>query len=243
MQTLPPILFEDESLIAFDKPSGLLVAPDRWDKELANLMQMVHERLSPEIFNVHRLDRETSGVLLCAKTRMSRDHLSRQFQLREVAKRYEAIVRGVPPEDEMLITLAVLEDERHPGRMRTSRARGRHSETRVKVLTRWRGYTRVEVFPKTGRTHQVRVHLASQGCPVLADPLYGDGQGLMLSALKRGYKQKRDEPERPLLGRLALHAESLGFIHPVEKKPMTISSPLPKEFEIAIKYLRRFAGL
>ncbi len=242
MQDLPPILFEDETLIAFDKPGGLLVVPDRWDKDLTNLMQIVHEKLSAGISNVHRLDRETSGVFLCTKTKMALDDLSGQFQSKHVKKRYVAITLGVMPDDEMAVRKPILEDEHRPGKMRVGKKSGKPSETLLRTLTRWRGYSLVEAFPITGRTHQIRVHLAFLGCPVLADPLYGDGNGLMLSAIKGDYKHK-SEPERPLLGRLALHAESITFTHPANHQVMTIRSPLPKTFEVAIKYLRRYAGM
>ena len=94
--------------------------------------------------------------------------------------------------------------------------------------------------PHTGRTHQIRVHLAHAGFPIVADVLYGDGRGLFLSQIKRGYKQGRD-PERPLIGRLALHARSLALRHPVPGAELRIESPLPHDFEVALKYLRRFA--
>ncbi len=243
MAKLPPILFEDDVLLAFDKPSGLLVAPDRWDKDRENLMDQVHSHLSPEIFNVHRLDFETSGVLLCSKEKRSHDFLTGEFQERRVKKRYLAITRGAPPEDEMTIDRPLSEDPRQVGRMRSNRSGGKAAETQLKVLTRWRGYALVELFPITGRMHQIRVHLTSIRSPVVADPMYGDGKPLMLSDIKRGYKHKEKEEERPLLGRLGLHAESLTIRHPITREPLTITSPLPKPFEVSIKYLKRFAGL
>lgn len=243
MRTLPPVLFEDDCLLVFDKPSGLLVAPDRWDPDAPNLMRLVHEQMAPGIFNVHRLDRETSGVLVCAKDRPSLNRLSGQFQAKTVAKRYLAITLGSPLEDELQVDLPVGEDPRQPGRMRVDKQARRPCETRFHVLERWRGYAYVEAIPITGRTHQIRVHLAAAGCPVLGDPFYGDGGGLMLSTIKPGYKHKSDQPERPLLGRLALHAESIALQHPVTGQSFTIRSPLSKAFEIAIKYLRRFAAI
>ncbi len=243
MQSLPAVLFEDENLIAFDKPSGLLTAPDGWDQDRINLMTMIHKQISSAIFNIHRLDRETSGVLLCSKDKKSLDNLSSQFQSRTVTKRYLAITQGTLPKDELTIHLPIAEDKYQLGKMRVSRSLGKPCETFIKGITRWRGYSLAEIFPKTGRTHQIRVHLASQGCPVLGDALYGSGQGLLLSVIKTGYKHKKDEPERPLLGRLALHAESIAFTHPTTRKLQTIRSPLPRDFEVAIKYLKRFAGL
>jgi RluA family pseudouridine synthase len=239
---LPPIVFEDESLIAFDKPSGLLIAPDRWDKNRENLMDLIHEK-SPETFNVHRLDSETSGVLLCAKTKSALDKVSRQFEDQKVEKRYLAIVAGSPVDDETVVRRAIAEDYHVPGRMRLSSQYGKPSETTIKVITRWRGYALVEAFPKTGRTHQIRVHLVSIGCPVLADSLYGSAEGLLLSSIKRAYKHKGKDEERPLIGRLALHAQSLELTHPTTGEPLKIESPIPHDFEVSIKYLKRFAGL
>lgn len=246
MPSLPPILFEDDAIIAFDKPSGLLVAPDRWDKDRENLMKSVHEVLSPGIFNVHRLDADTSGVLLCAKTKAALDRLCGQFQSRDVAKQYLAITRGAPREDQGTVQKSIVPDLQRPGRMRVA-SHGKPAETQFEVVERWsrgaqgrRTYALLKCVPLTGRTHQIRVHLAYLGCPIVADTFYGDGGGLLLSELKKKYKQKKDEPERPLVGRLALHAERLTLRHPVSGDPLTIVAPLPKDFEIALKYLRKF---
>jgi RluA family pseudouridine synthase len=240
---LPPVLFEDEAIIAFDKPSGLLVAPEGGDVPRENLMDLVHQRLSQTIFNVHRLDRDTSGILLCAKTKPALDFLSGQFQDKSISKRYVAITLGSPLEDEILVNRHIGKDETNPGKMKLTRTYGKAAETLVRVITRFRGYALIEAFPKTGRTHQIRIHLQSLGSPILADPIYGDPEGLLLSAIKTKYKQKEDEPERPLIGRLALHAQTLEFIHPSTNEPFKIESELPHDFEVAIKYLKRFAGL
>jgi len=256
---LPPIIHEDAALVAFDKPSGLLVAPDRWDKSRENLMDMVHARLGRQVANVHRLDADTSGVLLCAKTKEALDFLSGQFQSKTVEKRYLALAAVLPPERAMKVMapirgedgtlpaefevdLALGADEAHPGRMRVFRRRGgKPCLTRFRVLESFGALAWLECRPVSGRTHQIRVHLAAAGAPVLNDCLYGDPEiRLLLSALKRRYKG-RDE-ERPLIGRLALHAAELSFVHPATRAPATISAPLPKEFEVALKYLRKFTG-
>ena len=238
---LPPVLFEDESFIAFDKPSGLLVAPDRWDKERENLADMIHEQLSPNFFNVHRLDRDTSGVILVAKTKKALDAASNLFHSREVQKQYVAIAHGVPKEEKGTIRMPIVEDEERPGKMKTVR-HGKPAGTDFEVVERFRRYALVKLVPHTGRTHQLRVHLAAIGCPVVCDRFYGDGRGLMLSELKKHYKQHADRPERPLIGRLALHAEVLSLPHPVTGEPLVLRAPLPDDFELALKYLKRYSG-
>jgi 23S rRNA pseudouridine1911/1915/1917 synthase len=152
-----------------------------------------------------------------------------------------ALVRGSPRELSGTVNLALAPDANRPGRMRVTPA-GKPAETEYRQVVRWRRFARLDAHPLTGRQHQVRVHLASLGCPVLGDPFYGSGVGLLLSEIKRHYTRRGDEHEKPLIGRLALHAESLTLKHPETQEPITIVSPLPDDFMIAIKYLNRFAG-
>ena len=237
---LPPVLHEDDALLAFDKPSGLLVAPDRWDKTRTNLMALVHARYGRGVNNVHRIDAATSGLLLCAKTKPALDFLTGQFQARAVGKVYHALVVGRPAADEFAIELALAPDERRPGRMRVAKKGGQPAATQFRVLQRFRDCTWLECRPLTGRTHQLRVHLAAAGTPILGDAFYGDGAPLLLSSFKRGYKGR--ENEKPLLARLGLHSSELNFIHPATRERITLRAPLPHEFEVALKYLRRFAA-
>ncbi len=255
---LPPVIFEDASLIAFDKPSGLLVAPDRWDKKRENLMGLVHDKMGHGVANVHRLDADTSGLLLCAKTKPALDFLSGQFQSKTVAKKYHALVVVLPLEEAMKVIapirdaagalpeafnveLSLGEDERQKGRMRVFKGRGgKECASEFRTLEKFGRFALVECRPLTGRTHQLRVHLAAAGAPVLNDPFYGNPDiTLLLSDLKRRYKG-RDE-EKPLIARLALHASELTLKHPETKAPFTITAPLPHEFEVALKYLRKFS--
>lgn len=244
--SLPPVLFEDDAVIAFDKPSGLLIAPDRWDKSRENLMDLVHDRLGHGVANVHRIDADTSGLVLCAKTKPALDFLSGQFQSKTVAKVYYALTAGLPAADTFTIDLVLKEDDAKPGRMCVVKKHGKASVTDCTVLERFpqpagrAGFAWLECRPQTGRTHQIRVHLAATGTPILNDPFYGDETRLLLSDLKRGYKGRDDE--KPLIARLALHAAALTFTHPVSREKMTIASPLPNDLEVALKYLRKFAG-
>jgi RluA family pseudouridine synthase len=235
---LPPIIYEDDALLVFDKPSGLLVAPDRWDKRRENLMALVHAKLGHGVANVHRLDADTSGVLLCTKTKAALDFLSGQFQAKTAEKVYHALVAGAAAPDEFTVELALREDEGRPGLIRAVKKGGKPSVTRFRVLERFAGFTWMECRPLTGRTHQLHVHLAASGLPILNDVFYGNATRLLLSGLKRGYKGHRNE--RPLISRLALHASELTVTHPETRERMTLRAPLPKEFTVALKYLRRF---
>ncbi|MBI5397557.1 MAG: RluA family pseudouridine synthase [Verrucomicrobia bacterium] len=263
------VLYEDDALLALDKPSGLMIAPDTYDKEKPNLMSGVRRALDTDapwvrergltfLANAHRLDADTSGVLLLAKTREALRALAGQFNDRTVGKSYLALVEGVPAEDEFVVELKIGPHPARPWLQTERRHGGKLTLTRFRVLERFRlpflrgqhadsslgSVTLVQCEPETGRTHQIRVHLRHAGHPILADALYGLGaqSALLLSQLKPGYKPHADEVERPLIGRLALHAERLTVAHPVTGEPLELVAPLPKDFEVALKYLRRFAG-
>lgn len=256
---LPPIIYEDEHIVAFDKPSGLPVAPDHRDKPGENLMALVHSRLGRNVANVHRLDSGASGVLLCAKSKSALDFLSGQFQSKTVGKTYLALATLLPVEQAMkvvaplrsgdgglppafAIDLPLGQDESRPGRMRILRKRvGKASVTEFRVLESFGRFVWLECRPLTGRAHQIRVHLAAIGAPVLGDDCYGDpGVQLLLSELKRRYKGR--SVERPLVARLALHASELRFAHPATLAPTSLQAPLPKDLSVALKYLKKFAG-
>lgn len=247
-------------MIAFDKPSGLLIAPDRWDKKKENLMGLVHAKMGHGVANVHRLDADTSGVVLCAKTKPALDFLSGQFQGRTAQKLYLALSVVLTEEramklptpvvprlpdgslpEKFTVDLGLGEDEHHPGHMRVFRKRGgKPSLTEFEARERFGKYVLYACKPLTGRTHQIRVHLAAVGAPILNDRFYGDpDELLLLSNLKRGYKGLADE--KPLLDRMALHASELTVKHPDTKELVTIRAENPHEFEVALKYLRKFS--
>jgi 23S rRNA pseudouridine1911/1915/1917 synthase len=255
--TFPDILFEDDVLVALDKPGGLPVASERREKARGTLMDLVRDRFGRLAANVHRLDAQASGVVLFAKTKAALDSLSGQFQAKTVERTYCALVAlppaewlanaaapvrdgGAPLPAEFTVDLPLGDDEDRPGRVRVFRGRGgKPSVTEFRVAEAFGRFARLDCRPQTGRTHQIRVHLAAAGAPVLNDALYGDPASvLLLSGLKPRYKG-RDE-EKPLISRLALHASELGFVHPATQEPMRVAAPLPREFEIALKYLRRF---
>ncbi len=243
---LPPVLFEDDALIAFDKPSGMLAGPDRRVKGGENLLDLVQAKMGKGVVTVHRLDAETSGLVLFAKTKPALDFVSGQFQSKTVVKLYHALVAGLPEKDEFTVDLVMKEDEAKPGTMCVVKKHGLTSLTEFSVREKFprpagrASFAYVEGRPLTSRTHQLRLHLAVAGTPVLNDPLYGDETALMLSDLKRGYKGHTDE--KPLITRLALHAGALTFTHPLTREKITLVAPLPNDFEVALKYLRKFGA-
>ncbi|HWA27724.1 MAG TPA: RluA family pseudouridine synthase [Lacunisphaera sp.] len=245
MPALPPVIFEDESLVAFDKPAGMAVAAERGQAPGAHLMHAVQERMGRDVTLVHRIDTEASGLVLCAKTKAALDFLSGQFQAKTVIKRYEALTAGIPARVEFTVDLVLKEDEARPGVMCVVKKHGQGSVTEFSVREKFPqppgrpGVALVECRPLTGRPHQVRLHLAVSGAPVLNDALYGTDARLLLSDLKRGYKGRDDE--RPLISRLALHAAALTFTHPLSREKTTLEAPRPKDFAVALKYLQKFA--
>jgi len=242
---LPPVLFEDDALIAFAKPGSLAMAPDR-QQPGENLLDLVRAAYGADTANVHRLEPDTSGVVLYAKTKVALDFLSGQFQSKTAGKTYHVLTVGLPTDDRFTVELFMKEDEGRPGRMCVVKKHGLASLTEFAVLEKFPqpagrpGFALVEARPVTSRPHQIRLHLAERGAPVLNDALYGDATALLLSGLKRGYKGRDDE--KPLITRLAVHAAALTFRHPLTREPFTVEAPPDKDFEVALKYLRKFAA-
>lgn len=228
------LVFEDDEVIVLNKPANLLVLPDRYDRTLPNLQSLLADELG-DIYTVHRIDKETSGLILFAKTAVAHASLSQQFENRAVSKRYRAFVQGTPSGEEGVIDLPLSEGNRI---MRVDRKKGKEASTEFTVLERFDGYAYVEARPRTGRTHQIRIHLKEIGLPLLGDPLYGDGKPFFLSAVKPHYKAEGEE--RPLLARTALHASSLLILHPGTEQQMKFEVELPKDMKTTLKYLRKF---
>lgn len=228
------ILYEDDDLLAVDKPSGLASIPERYDNGGPSVLALLKEK-NPRILAVHRIDKETSGVLLFAKSPESQRSLSLQFENHSLFKTYHALAGGRPEWEEMDCGEPLLPDADR-GHRTLVKKEGKPSKTRFRVLSRFRTCFLVEAIPETGRTHQIRVHLSHLGHPVLCDPLYGDGAPLFLSSFKRGF---RGVEERPLLSRLALHAASVEIEHPGTKLPFKIDAPYPKDMASAVKQLQK----
>jgi RluA family pseudouridine synthase len=232
------ILHLDEHLVVVDKPPGVLSAPGRGkDPSVADLLRQGPEIASEDPLRiVHRLDRDASGVLLLARTLEAQRHLVRQFAERTVEKVYLAMVSGyVPGHGEVDLRLTF---DRRRDRVIASESRGKEAVTRYRVHQRLAGNTLLECRPLTGRTHQIRAHLAAIGYPLTVDPRYGGGQAVYLSQYKASYRPSGRREERPLIDRLTLHAASLRFEHPAGPT-QTVTAELPKDFQAAVRQLGR----
>jgi 23S rRNA pseudouridine1911/1915/1917 synthase len=243
------ILWQNADAIAVAKPAGLATIPGRaeTDSVLARLARQLKlpatGSTDPRIRVVHRLDKETSGVLLFAKHTAAQRHLSHQFQNNAVSKEYLALVCGRPPTTDGDIDAPIARHPATPLKMTIVRHGGRPAKTLWRVEQQFRDCALLRVFPKTGKTHQIRVHLQSIGLPLAVDALYNPsaGQGLFLSAFKRDYRAKPGEEERPLIGRLTLHAERLKFADMAANSVEIVADP-PKDFRAVLSSLRKYGG-
>ena len=211
------ILYTDEHILVVEKPAGLSVLPEGWDPEAAYLLKMLEEQFG-KIWVVHRLDKITSGVMVFAHTAEAHRELNGQFERHEVEKVYQAIVEGTPPWDEHTARHMLQTNVGRKHRTVVAHKRGKNSETYFKVIKRWQDGSLIEARPKTGRTHQVRVHLSALGFPLLGDVLYGAS-------------------ETNLISRPALHAYSLGFSHPITREHINFVANPPLDILEVLKRL------
>lgn len=230
------IIFENENFIAVNKPAGMLTIPDRHDETRLSLYKILLQQYG-KIFIVHRLDRDTSGIILFAKNEASHKYFSQLFEKRNIEKIYLGILRGSLPENEGIINEPIAEDSFHKGMMMVNK-KGKPSVTEYKMLEDYGIYSLVQFKIHSGRTHQIRVHAKFIGHPVACDNLYGDGNPVLLSSFKKKYKLDEDEKERPLINRVALHSHQLSFkdaysnFHKVE-------APLPKDMKAVLQQLKK----
>lgn len=232
-------VFEDDWIVVINKPANLLVLPDRFDQSIANLYHLLRNRYG-DIFVAHRIDRETSGLIVFAKKEESHRGLTQQFESRTVQKTYQAICRGESSDGTWTIGFQLGPSRNSKGKMRIDQQHGKEARTDFKVLEQFDGYSHVEASPKTGRTHQIRVHLSAISLPILGDPLYGGGDRFYLSQIKPKYKLVGEE--NPLLNRTALHASKIVFLHPFSGQLINLETDLPKDMNIVLKYLRQLRG-
>jgi 23S rRNA pseudouridine955/2504/2580 synthase len=241
------VIHEDDDVIALDKPSGLAVQGGTGTaRHLDGMLDALADGGErPRL--VHRLDRDTSGVLVLAKDETAAKDLMAQFEDRTVAKSYLALTVGAPQPPSGTVEFQVSEDPKRPGRMEIVARKGRVCVSDYETLDAWRAVSLVRVRPKTGRTHQVRLTLLLLGTPCAIDPLYGSQEPLLLSSWKQGYRLGKGRREAPLIDRLTLHAESLEFRRPGAAADdsaarVRVEAPPPRDFETAVRQLRRWGA-
>jgi len=232
-------IYEDDDIIIVNKPAGLLVIPDRFNAELPSLNKLMEIKTGQRIWVVHRLDRETSGVICFAKNEETHRYLSIAFQERDVNKFYAGLVIGIVIPSEGRIESPIAEHPAANGKMIVAR-KGKIAVTDYKVAEQWPLYSLMQFQIHTGRTHQIRVHMQSIGHPIVCDELYGDGQPFLLSNIKRKYRMsEKDEQEKPLLSRLGLHAYRIEF-QKEDGKLISAEAPLPRDIAACVKQLNKW---
>ena len=237
-------LYEDDNLIAINKPPGMVVHPSKGHGSgtLASALAYHFQRLSqaggpfrPGI--VHRLDRDTSGVIIAAKNDRVHMHIAKQFEAKQIEKTYWALVAGEPDRDADVIDrpIGMHPYQREKMTIRHDHPTSREAQTFYQVVERFQGFTRLQVAPRTGRTHQIRVHLSSIGHPILCDRLYSGHSCLSLQEI-----HPRAENDRVLLSRQALHAHRLKLTHPTTGEQLELEAPLPDDLEGLLEVLRSY---
>lgn len=235
------ILYQDEYLLAVDKPSGVLTIPDRFDPEIPNLLDILKPRYG-QLFTVHRLDKFTSGVNVFARNAEVHRALSMAFEGRDVEKYYFAIVDGSPSPDSGRIEIPLAESTVTRGKMLVH-PRGKLSVTEYKTIYAYRHFSLLYLRIYTGRMHQIRVHMQYLGNPLIVDALYGRREAFYLSEVKgKKFHLGKYQEEHPLLTRQPLHAAKLVFTHPVTGASISVEAPLPKDMKAVIQQLEKWAS-
>jgi 23S rRNA pseudouridine1911/1915/1917 synthase len=235
-KTSPEIIFENNFFVALNKPAGTLSIPDR-EQSQPSLKDMLIQKYGG-IFTIHRLDKETSGIILFAKDDKTHKYFSKKFEERSVEKFYIGLVHGIPHNKKGTIDEPIMEHPVIKGRMIIDK-KGKASVTDYEVLESFGKYSLIKFLIHTGRTHQIRVHAKNIGHPIVCDPLYGDGKPVLLSSLKKKYNlSKKEEEEKPLLNRVALHSYQLKF-KDENNEAFDLIAELPKDIRALLQQLRK----
>ncbi len=246
------VVFEDAHLLVLDKPSGLLTSADPHEPERPDLMGLLHagiaegrpwarQRGLSYLMRAGRLDAETSGILLLARSRAVLTQLADLAGAGQVHEVYAVLVQGAPEKDAFEVEAPLARHPTRPGLMQINSRLGKKAKSLVEVMERFAGYTLLRCRAQVPRVHQLRVHLQSIGLSVVGDRLYR-GRPLLLSRLKTGYRLKPGQTERPLMGLAAVHAEQVELPHPVTGQPLVLRAEWPKDFAVAVRYLRKLAA-
>ena len=238
------LIYADDDMIAVNKAAGLLVAADRWDIEAPRLDLLIQKELPQiaplcqKLYAVHRIDKDTSGILLYALNAEAHRTLNTAFQEREIKKTYRLLIHGRVPEEQFTVDLPLRADGDALHRTVVDKRRGKEAITHFTVLETFRQFSLLEARPVTGRTHQIRAHLAAAGYPIVCDSLYGSGKPVLLSELKQRWHGDV-YTEQPLIRRLALHAYQLEGIHPRTGQPFSLAAEYAKDFKGTLHQLQK----
>lgn len=228
------LIFENEDFFLVNKPPFVSTLSERHDDKAENMLRLAKSYCSDAQAG-HRLDKETSGVLIFAKHPEAYRHIAMQFEHRQVTKIYHAVVAGVHDFQGILVNLPILPLK--IGVVKIDRAEGKEAETLFNSLEIYKAHTLVECIPFTGRMHQIRIHLQCLKAPIVMDALYG-GPAIYLSEFKRKFKLAKDTEEQPLISRVALHARALNFAL-MNGERLTVEAPYPKDMEAVIRQLEK----
>lgn len=236
------VIYSDEDIVVLNKKSGILIAADRYNPDAPRLDLLAEEEFG-KLYAVHRIDKDTSGLIVYARNPEAQKIISMQFENREVHKTYHALVYGHPMWEDLHVDLALEPDGDARHRTVVNKKFGKKSVTDFHCAGNCGPYSWIIAEPKTGRTHQIRVHLAANGLSIVCDPLYsGNQKPIRLSEIKKKWNGDEYE-ERPLLSRLALHAYKIEFTHPKTNEKVSFTAPYPKDMEATRKQLAKIFGV
>jgi len=235
------IIYENDDFLIINKFSDVLSIPDRWDPDIPNLRSLLDERYG-KIFVVHRLDKETSGIMVFAKNAETHKYLNDLFEKQKIKKLYHVVVSGILQRNELDVDIPVMADPSLKGKSIPS-SRGKESLTKIKVLQRFKVATLIECDLISGRHHQIRVHCSVIGHPLLVDEMYGSKSEFLLSTVKRKFNLKKGTEERPIIDRITMHAHSIQFPHPQTGEMVTFTAEYPKDFAALVQVLAKYSQI
>jgi RluA family pseudouridine synthase len=241
MDPLEWIIWQDEHLLVVSKPAGLPTLIDGWDPAAPFLISLLKASLG-QVWVVHRLDRDTSGVMVFALSAEAHRSLNTQFEQRQVQKAYHGLAQGSPEWETKTVRLPLRPNVGRKHRTVVDPRQGKPAHTELRVRERLGEYTLLEAHPHTGRTHQIRAHLAALGHPLVGDELYGGSSGIFRSQFPGQVSERQMRRGKSQAGavleRAALHAYSLSLAHPISGEALHFSAPYPRDFDQVLRLLR-----
>jgi 23S rRNA pseudouridine955/2504/2580 synthase/23S rRNA pseudouridine1911/1915/1917 synthase len=232
-KNLIDIIYEDSEIFVINKPAGISVTHDRSGSD--DIIEVLQKQIDlGDLRIVHRLDKDTSGIMIMAKNKESQSKFCSLFEKSDVKKTYLALVTGCPESQTGEIDAPIMQSEKDPRKMLVNSKKGKDAKTRWQLLADFGSVSLIAARPVTGRTHQIRVHFQHAGFPLVIDPLYGSNSPLMLSSFKAGYRLAKFAEEIPLITRLTLCAYQL------EVENLQLIAPLEKKFKAAVKMLTKY---